>query len=96
MALRARANHAPGVTPGALSFWARHRHVGEHVYDVAGTPCEPLGAVSYMGIPLLDTDHTILGHLAVLDDGPLPEDSNKLAVFNIFVGRAAAERRRHS
>ena len=54
----------------------------------------PLGAVSYMGIPLLDTDGTLLGHLAILHDAPLPEDPSKVAVFNIFAGRAAAELRR--
>ena len=31
----------------------------------------PLDAVSYMGQPLLDADGSILGNLAVLDDGPV-------------------------
>jgi PAS domain S-box-containing protein len=54
----------------------------------------PLGAVSYMGVPLLDTDGTILGHVAILHDEPMPEDPSTIAVFNIFAGRAAAELRR--
>jgi PAS domain S-box-containing protein len=104
----------------ALSLWVEDKHVSEYVYDVAGTPCEPviddrklihvpdrvieifpddpdlepLGAVSYLGVPLLDTDGAVLGHLAVLDDEPLPEDPRKTAIFNIFAGRAAAELRR--
>ena len=104
----------------ALALWVRDKHVSDYVYDVAGTPCEPvidnrkfvhvpdrvielypddpdlapLGAVSYMGVPLLDTDGTLLGHLAILHDAPLPEDPSKVAVFNIFAGRAAAELRR--
>ena len=55
---------------------------------------EPLGAVSYMGVPLFDTDGQILGHLAVLDDAPMEADESLAAVFNIFAGRAAAELRR--
>jgi PAS domain S-box-containing protein len=55
---------------------------------------EPLGAVSYLGIALLDLDGSILGHLAVLNDRPMPEDERTSSVFNIFAGRAAAELRR--
>jgi PAS domain S-box-containing protein len=55
---------------------------------------EPLGAVSYLGVPLLDTDGRLLGHLAVLHDAPLVEDEATIAVFRIFAGRAAAELRR--
>jgi PAS domain S-box-containing protein len=55
---------------------------------------ETLGAVSYMGVPLLDTDGSILGHLAILDDKPMSEDQRALAVFHIFANRAAAELRR--
>jgi PAS domain S-box-containing protein len=51
-------------------------------------------AVSYMGIPLEDTDHTLLGHLAVLDRHPLPASPRTEAVFRIFASRAAAELRR--
>ncbi len=54
----------------------------------------PLGAVSYMGIPLLDTDDRILGHLAVMHDAPMPENPRAVAVFSLFAGRAAAELRR--
>ena len=104
----------------ALSFWADNRHVNEYVYDVAGTPCEPvveggdflhvpdrvmdlyptdpdlepLGAVSYMGIALRDTDRRILGHLALMHDKPLHENPRATAIFEIFAGRAAAELRR--
>lgn len=55
---------------------------------------EPLGAMSYMGVPLFDTDGEILGHLAVMNDAPMNEDESVTAVFNIFAGRAAAELRR--
>lgn len=53
-----------------------------------------VGAVSYMGVPLEDVDGTILGHLAVLDTRPMPEQPRLLNLFRIFAARAAAELRR--
>jgi PAS domain S-box-containing protein len=53
-----------------------------------------LGAVSYMGVPLLDLDGSVLGHLAVLDRKPMPARDESLTLFEIFAGRAAAELRR--
>jgi len=52
------------------------------------------GAVSYLGVPLLDTDGSILGHLAVIDRRPIPEDPRVQAIFKIFAARAAAELQR--
>jgi PAS domain S-box-containing protein len=61
-------------------------------------PNEPdvmaIGAVSYMGVPLLDTDGSILGHLAVIDRRPIPEDPRVHAIFKIFAARAAGELQR--
>ncbi len=51
-------------------------------------------AVSYMGVPLLDTDGGILGHLAVIDRRPMPKQPKVLAIFRIFAARAAADLRR--
>ena len=53
-----------------------------------------IGLRSYMGVPLLDLDGKILGHLAVLDTRPMPEEPRALALFQIFAARAAAELRR--
>jgi len=52
------------------------------------------GAVSYIGVPLLDPDGGVLGHLAVMDTKPMPEEPRLLAIFQIFAARAAAELRR--
>lgn len=52
------------------------------------------GAASYMGMPLLDTDQRILGHLAVVDRRPMPPKPEAIALFHIFAARAAAELRR--
>ena len=52
------------------------------------------GLTSYMGMPLLDNDQKILGHLAVVDRRPMPPEPRLLALFRIFAARAAAELRR--
>jgi PAS domain S-box-containing protein len=52
------------------------------------------GAVSYMGVPLCDTDGELLGHLAVIDRKPMPCEPHLVTVFEIFATRAAAEYRR--
>jgi len=52
------------------------------------------GAMSYMGAPLTDLDGRILGHLAVLDTKPMPEQARCVTLFRIFAARAAAELRR--
>ncbi len=51
-------------------------------------------AVSYLGVPLLDTDGHILGHMAVIDRRPIPEEPRVYAIFQIFAARAAAELQR--
>ena len=48
-------------------------------------------AISYMGMPLLNSQDEISGHLAVFDTSPLSPDSSLEYVFRIFAVRAAAE-----
>jgi PAS domain S-box-containing protein len=71
-------------------------HIPDRVIDLY--PRDPdlpeAGAMSYLGVPLHDLDGSILGHLAVLDDRPMPEEPRTLTVFRIFADRAAAELRR--
>ncbi len=55
---------------------------------------KPFGAVSYMGISLRDIDGSVIGHLALLDNKPMPEIPEVFAIFKIFASRAAAELRR--
>jgi PAS domain S-box-containing protein len=52
------------------------------------------GAVSYMGVPLKNTDGQILGHMAVIDRRPIPAEPRVHAIFQIFAARAAAELQR--
>jgi PAS domain S-box-containing protein len=53
-----------------------------------------IGAVSYMGVPLFSEEGDILGHMAVIDRRPIPEEPRVHAIFTIFAARAAAELRR--
>jgi formate hydrogenlyase transcriptional activator len=46
---------------------------------------------SYLGVPLLDGDGQVLGHLAVFDERPLPDEPRRLFIFRIFATRAAVE-----
>jgi len=75
---------------------ARLIHVPDKLLELY--PCDPdlkpVGAVSYMGVPLLDVDKKVLGHLGVLHTQPMPEEPESLAVFKIFAARAAAELQR--
>jgi PAS domain S-box-containing protein len=50
-----------------------------------------IGAVSYMGVPLMASGGKILGNLAVLDTRPLPREPRAEALMRIFAARATAE-----
>ncbi len=75
---------------------AKMVHFPDNLLDMY--PTEPdvvaIQAVSYLGMPLIDLDGTILGHLAVMDTRPMPEEPRVHAIFRIFAARAAAELRR--
>ena len=71
-------------------------HIPDNLLDLYGNDPDvrAVGAASYMGMPLLDLDGKILGHLAVLDMRPMPKEPRAQALFQIFAARAAAELRR--
>ena len=50
-----------------------------------------LNAESYFGMPLIDSDGEILGHLAVLDTQPMTPSADKESILQIFAARAGAE-----
>jgi PAS domain S-box-containing protein len=68
-------------------------HVPENVMDLYpdDPDLKPFGAVSYLGVPLIDPQGKVIGNLAVLDRRPMPEDPRALAIIQIFASRAAAE-----
>ncbi|HEX6800887.1 MAG TPA: sigma 54-interacting transcriptional regulator [Candidatus Binatia bacterium] len=71
-------------------------HIPDNLLDIYGTDPDvrAIGAASYMGMPLLDLDGKVLGHLAVLDLRPMPAEPRAQALFQIFATRAGAELRR--
>jgi PAS domain S-box-containing protein len=75
---------------------ARFFHLQENVQALFpnDNDLREINAVSYLGVPLTDLDGRVLGHLAVLDSRPMPEEARAFAVFRIFAARAAAELRR--
>jgi PAS domain S-box-containing protein len=50
-----------------------------------------MGIDSYRGVPLVAANGEHLGHLAVFDPRPMPEEPRKAMIFRIFAARAAAE-----
>src|SRR6185436_16565121 len=43
------------------------------------------------GVPLVDSAGKILGHLAVMDSGPMPDEQLARSILSIFAMRASAE-----
>ena len=84
-------------TPCELALSERRAvHVPDRIVELYhGNPAhERYGAVSYLGVPVFDADARIIGHVAVLDDKPMPEEPRSMAIFQIFANRAAAELQR--
>jgi len=52
------------------------------------------GAESYLGVPMLDRQGRVIGHIAILDDKPMDRDPRAIDLVNIFAARAAAELKR--
>jgi formate hydrogenlyase transcriptional activator len=50
-----------------------------------------MGVDSYFGVPLVGAKGDVLGHLAVLDSRPMPDEPRRRSILEIFAGRAAAE-----
>jgi len=75
---------------------ARLVHIPENVIELF--PRDPVlksfSAMSYLGVPLIDADGKVLGHIAVLDRHYMSMQPRVSAVFRIFAARAAAELRR--
>lgn len=50
-----------------------------------------LGAVSYLGVPLVNTHQQVIGYLAVLDTQAIAPDQTQELILKIFAARAGAE-----
>jgi len=51
-------------------------------------------AESYLGVPMLDREDRVIGHIAILDDKPMDRDPHAIDLVKIFAARAAAELKR--
>jgi PAS domain S-box-containing protein len=51
-------------------------------------------AESYLGVPMLDREGRVMGHIAILDDKPMNRDQHAIDLVKIFAARAAAELKR--
>ena len=71
-------------------------HVADNVIELYPDDPDlaPLNAMSFLGAPLHDVDGSVLGHLAVLDDRPMPDTERAQSLLAIFAARASAELRR--
>jgi formate hydrogenlyase transcriptional activator len=58
------------------------------------TPLAEMGAESYLGVPMLDRNGRVIGHIAIIDDKPMERDERAIDLVKIFAARAAAELKR--
>lgn len=49
------------------------------------------GIESYLGIPLMNSDNRVIGHLVAMGDKPMQDDANRELILRIFAARASAE-----
>jgi formate hydrogenlyase transcriptional activator len=49
------------------------------------------GARSYCGVPVLDAQGRVFGHVAIFDDKPMPDGPRSIAAMRIFAARVRAE-----
>jgi PAS domain S-box-containing protein len=71
-------------------------HIPDRVVELYPADKDPnfAGTVSYLGVPILDERDNVLGHLAVVDQRPMPDEKRLVTLFKIFAARAGAEMRR--
>ena len=82
-----------GTPCEGVIYGCRAVHVPENVIALYpdDPDLRPVGAVSYLGVPLVEATGTVIGNLAVLDCRPMPEEPRALAIIQIFAARAGAE-----
>lgn len=61
-------------------------------------PCDRIlavwGAESYLGVPMVDLQNRVMGHVVILDTKPMEHDSDAVDLLRIFAARGAAELKR--
>jgi PAS domain S-box-containing protein len=71
-------------------------HIPDQLIEVYPHDDDPNlpGVVSYLGTAILDDQERVLGHIAVVDDRPMPDEKRLVTLFRIFATRASAEMQR--
>jgi transcriptional regulator with GAF, ATPase, and Fis domain/predicted ATPase len=76
-----------GVFAGAVCYYPRDVQRGfPKDLDLVS-----LKAESYLGAPMVDAGGQVIGHIAVLDERPMEDDTWAASVLSIFSARAGAE-----
>ena len=75
------------VTQGQTCLYANH--VQQYFPQNRFLPT--MNAQSYLGIPLWNSGHDVIGHMVLVDDKPMSEDPLWLSVLHTFAARAGAE-----
>jgi formate hydrogenlyase transcriptional activator len=75
------------VTTGETCLYANH----VQQYFPHNTFLPTMNAQSYLGIPLWNSSHDVIGHLVLVDDKPMSEDPLWVSVLQTFAARAGAE-----
>ncbi len=52
---------------------------------------QDIGVNSYCGVPVVDSNDRVVGHLAIMDSKPMPDAVRATSILGIFAMRAAAE-----
>lgn len=52
---------------------------------------QEIGVESYCGVPIVDSQDRVLGHLAIMDSKPIPDPLRATSILGIFAMRASAE-----
>jgi PAS domain S-box-containing protein len=73
-----------------------HGQVAHHAQGLCALFPEDKGLVdwraeSYCGVPVFDSDGRVFGHVAIIDDKPMPDGSRGIGVMRIFAARVRAE-----
>lgn len=65
----------------------------DHVQELfpKETALSPMKAVSYLGMPLIGSSKTVIGHLFTIDRKPLTDPDRATAIMKVFSARAAIE-----
>jgi PAS domain S-box-containing protein len=80
-------------TPCLEVTQGRTCHVPDRLAEVfpADKGMIDMGTLSYLGVPLRDSERRVIGHLVTFDDKPMPHDPLALSVLETFANRAGLE-----